>query len=345
MLVHWKKISLSPTAPISEAMENLNKFGLRIVLIADENDSLIATVTDGDIRRGLLQGFNLADSVSKVMNTEPVVISPGLTKNEISTQFHSFDVLAIPVLGENRKIVGLELINERDKQREKDTAVVLMAGGFGKRLMPLTEDTPKPMLPVGSKPILEHIIENLISQGFVSFYIMTHYKSDIIKEHFQKKKYPGITIEIIFEDDPLGTAGALFFLKDKINSDFIVMNSDLLIKTDFKEIIYFHKKHNNLGTLCTKQYDYQVPFGIVCTDGDSLSGILEKPTYTHFINAGIYCYTPSVFNYINEKKYLDMPNLLEKVMNDNKKIDVFLIHEYWSDIGSIKDYNEAQSNY
>jgi dTDP-glucose pyrophosphorylase len=345
MISHWNHITLNSNATIKEAMETLNATGVRIVLIADQECHLIATVTDGDIRRGLLRGINLEMSVTNIMNNSPIFVSPGLTKDEVHDILRHTGVLAVPIVDEQKKILGLETIDCIDQDLETETLVVLMAGGFGKRLMPLTENVPKPMLPLGDSPILEHIVENLRMQGFKNFCITTHYKSEIIQQHFDQKKYVDINIDFIIEDEPLGTAGALFLLKNKVNSDFIVMNSDLLLKTNFRNLVAFHQKHKEIATICTKQYNYQVPYGVVCLENMAVSSILEKPTYSHLINAGAYCFNHSVFNYMPEKKYMDMPTLLQNIIKANKKVYAYPIHEYWVDIGTLETLTRAREEY
>jgi dTDP-glucose pyrophosphorylase len=340
---NWKDITLTKKATIKDAMKVLD-IGLRIVLIVDENNKFVATITDGDIRRGLLRGESLDSAVVKIMNSNPTFILPGLSQHAIHNKLHHHKVLALPVVDENKNIIGFETIDNLDEE-DPDALIVLMAGGFGKRLMPLTENTPKPMLPLVDTPILEHIIDTFIMQGFRNFCITTHYKAEIIKGHLKQDKYANITIDFVTEDEPLGTAGSLFLLSDKVKTNFIVMNSDLLIKTDFKNLLDFHKKHGEIGTVCTKEYTHQVPYGVVCLEDMHISKIVEKPTYSHFINAGVYCFNKNVFDYIREEKYLDMPNLLQKIIQDKKKLSAFPIHEYWLDIGNTKDYKQAQLDY
>jgi dTDP-glucose pyrophosphorylase len=345
MINNWNRITLNLNSIIKEVMEVLDATGMRIVLIADEKMHLLGTVTDGDIRRGLLRGIDICASVSNIMNKSPISVSPRLMKDEVHDIIRHTGVLAVPIVDDQKKIIGLETIDSLDNDLELDTMVVLMAGGYGKRLMPLTEKLPKPMLPLGDNPIIEYIVENLKIQGFRNFCITTHYKSEIIQQHFHQKKYSDINIDFIVEDEPLGTAGALFHLKNKIDDDFIVMNSDLLLKTNFRNLLSFHRNHGEVGTICTKKYNYEVPYGVVCLENMAVSNIIEKPTYSYLINAGAYCFSNAVFNYFHEKKHMDMPTLLQTILNENKKICAFPIHEYWVDIGNIDDYQKATLNH
>lgn len=340
MINDWKRIALTQNASLKEAMQVLDGSGLRITFVVNEKDCLIGTITDGDIRRGLLKGLGLDASVSLVMKTNPICVSKDATKESIQEVLRSSSILVVPVLDENQKIVGLETIDSIDGETHDDTPVVLMAGGFGKRLYPLTNNIPKPMLPLGNKPILEHIIEDFKSQGFKNFYITTHYKAEVIQGHFNKNNL-GVNIKYIIEDEPLGTAGSLFFLKETLCSNFIVMNADLLVKTNFKNLLSFHQKHQHIGTICVKQYSYQVPFGVVLLEDMNVASIAEKPLYSHFVNSGIYCFNKNIFEFFSKKKYMDMPTLLQNMIAANKKICAFPIHEYWIDVGSMDDYKKA----
>ncbi len=344
MINNWSHIILSPASTIKDAMQALNNSGLRITLIVDANNRLIGTITDGDIRRGLLGGLVFETPVSLAMNCNPVSVSMDAPKEAIHDLLRHASVLAVPVVDDDNHIVGLETIDSVDETVHTETPIVLMAGGFGKRLHPLTQDIPKPMLPIGDKPILEHIIEDFKNQGFNNFYITTHYKTKIIQDYFKKNPID-VNIEYVVEDEPLGTAGALHFLKEKIHSDFLVMNADLLVKTNFKNLLSFHQKHNEIATICVKQHTYQVPYGVVSIDNAHVSHIIEKPSYSHFVNSGIYCLQKSILDFFNEKKYMDMTTLLKNVIVENKKVCAFPIHEYWIDIGSMDDFNNAQEDY
>jgi dTDP-glucose pyrophosphorylase len=343
MINNWKSISLAKDDNIKEAMQKLDDSGLRITFVIDANDCLIGTVTDGDIRRGLLSGLGFEAPVSRVMKSNPICVLGDATKETIHDILRKASVLAVPVVDDNKKIIGLETIDSVDDGSHTDAAVVLMAGGFGKRLYPLTDNLPKPMLPLGEKPILEHIIEDFKSQGFKNFYITTHYKAEVIREYFNKN-HLGVNIEYIIEDKPLGTAGSLFFLKEKIHSDFFVMNADLLVKTNFKNLLSFHQKHSEIATMCVKQHSYQVPFGVVSLENMGVVEIIEKPLYSHFISSGIYCFNKNIFEFCDQKKHIDMPTLLQNVIASHRKICAFPIHEYWVDVGCMDDYQKVNSD-
>ncbi len=343
MISDWKNIALYKSASLKDAMKALDDSGLRVIFVIDQSEHLLATVTDGDIRRGLLAGLNLDAPVSLVMKSNPICISSDATKESIQDILRNANVLALPVVDGVNKVIGLETIDTVEDKFCTDTTVVLMAGGFGKRLLPLTDHVPKPMLPLGNRPIIERIVEDFKLQGFKNFCITTHYKAEIIQKHFEKNPL-NVNIEFFNEDEPLGTAGSLFLLKDRIHSDFFVMNADLLVKTNFKNLLAFHKKNNQVATMCVKQHSYQVPFGVVQIEDMGVLNIIEKPLYSHFINSGIYCFNESIFKFCNEKKYMDMPTLLQNLITENKKICAFPIHEHWVDIGCMDDYQKVNAS-
>ncbi len=343
MINNWKNICINKDATLKEAMQNLNEFALRITLVVNDKYHLIGTVTDGDIRRGLLRGLVLEAKVSEVMNTQPLVTSIERSPELIQVILNHNSLLAIPIVNSENIVVGLETIESLDeKHNGANFDVVIMAGGFGKRLHPLTATIPKPMLQLGTKPILGHIIEDFISQGFKKFYISTHYKSEVIKDHFKNGQQLGVNIEYIEEDEPMGTAGVLYFLKDKLRSPFIIMNGDLLVKINFRSLIDFHKNHNALATMCIRQSSYKIPYGVVELEDMNIKTIAEKPLYSYFINAGIYCVNNKIFEFIYKKEYLDMPTLFQKIINSGNLVCAFPVCEYWVDIGCMEEYQKAE---
>jgi NDP-sugar pyrophosphorylase family protein len=217
-----------------------------------------------------------------------------------------------------------------------------MAGGFGTRLRPLTDEKPKPLLNVGNRPILETIISRFIDAGFHNFYISTHYKAEMIRDHFGDGSNWSVTIEYLHEDNPLGTAGSIGLLPDNIiKLPIVMMNGDLLTKVNFEHLLNFHNEHGGLATMCIREYDFQVPYGVVDIENQYVTSIKEKPTHKFFVNAGIYILEPKIINYIDGNSYIDMPNFFETQIEKGEKISVFPIHEYWLDIGRIEEYEKA----
>lgn len=340
---NWKKTLLNQSAPMQQAIEVLNNESLRIVLVVDDEQKLVGTVTDGDIRRALLRHLTLEAVLSEFMFTQPTVASVTDDHNQILLKMQEFDLLQIPIVDEFGKVGGLETLQHLHEKKQYDNPVVLMAGGFGRRLRPLTEHTPKSMLNVGSKPILETILDQFIGAGFYRFFISTHYKAQHLQKHFGDGSDWGVSIEYIHEDEPLGTAGALGLLPKNIPGlPVLLMNGDLLTKVDFQELLSFHVEHGGEATMCVREYVFQVPYGVIQAEEHRITSIVEKPVHKYFINAGIYVLNPSILNTIDGKSYLDMPHLLIENINGNKQVNMFPLHEYWLDIGQMKQYEQAQ---
>jgi dTDP-glucose pyrophosphorylase len=342
-MYNWKKTLLNQSAPMQQAIEVLNNESLRIVLVVDDEQKLVGTVTDGDIRRALLRHLTLEAVLSEFMFTQPTVASVTDDHNQILLKMQEFDLLQIPIVDEFGKVGGLETLQHLHEKKQYDNPVVLMAGGFGRRLRPLTEHTPKSMLNVGSKPILETILDQFIGAGFYRFFISTHYKAQHLQKHFGDGSDWGVSIEYIHEDEPLGTAGALGLLPKNIPGlPVLLMNGDLLTKVDFQELLSFHVEHGGEATMCVREYVFQVPYGVIQAEEHRITSIVEKPVHKYFINAGIYVLNPSILNTIDGKSYLDMPHLLIENINGNKQVNMFPLHEYWLDIGQMKQYEQAQ---
>lgn len=339
----WRKIILKQKDTMQSAIDALNNEALRIVMVVDDDEKLVGTVTDGDIRRGLIDHLTVDSMLSDFMHKDPTVASVEQGRDEILTKMKEFDLLQIPILDDKRRVVGLETLLHLLKKPKYENVIFLMAGGFGKRLRPLTNKTPKPLLNVGNKPILETILEQFVESGFQNFYISTHYKADMVEEYFGNGEQWGVSIQYINEKIPLGTAGALGLLPDNLpDLPVIMMNGDLLTKVDFKNLLEFHKGHGGVATMCVREYDFKVPYGVVEFSKQSVSAIIEKPVHNFFINAGIYVLEPSLVKSVVSESYIDMPELLEQNIKNNKKVNMYPIHEYWLDIGQIKDYEQAQ---
>lgn len=331
---------------IQDAMIAINSDPiLKIALVVSETQDLIGVVTDGDIRRALLANKALNTSISEVMNEEPITVKVGAQKADLIRIMEEKGIESVPVV-EERKVIGVETFHQISKPKLYQNPVFIMAGGFGTRLKPLTDDCPKPMLKVGEKPMLEIIIDGFVKSGFSNFYISTHYLPEKITEYFGDGKSKGINITYVFEESPLGTGGALGLLPENINTlPIIVINGDILTKTDFDKLIDFHCSNNSDFTMCVREYDYQVPFGVVEGRGMNVTSITEKPTQHFFVNAGIYVINNAVINEVQANEYLDMPTLLEQQIASCKNVLKFPIYEYWLDIGRMDDFNRAQRDF
>jgi len=341
-----KEAILAPEDNMEKAIQVLNTKTLKIVLITNKNGQLLGTITDGDIRRALINKLGMNTPLKDIMSKNPSVAFIEEERGNILTMMKNKKVQQIPVLDADKKVVGLETLLDLLSPSQCDSPVFIMAGGFGKRLRPLTDKTPKPLLDVGSKPILETILHQLIEAGFNDFYISTYYRAKMVKQYFGDGSKWGISIQYLEEKKPLGTAGSLGLLpKNKIKLPFIMMNGDVLTKINFKTLLDFHIENKSFATMCVREYTYQVPFGVVEIDKQFITSIVEKPIQRFFVNAGIYVFEPSLIDEVDGINYLDMPELLEQLIKNDKQISTFPVHEYWSDIGQIKEYEKAQEYY
>ncbi|XRD25651.1 nucleotidyltransferase family protein [Lysinibacillus fusiformis] len=330
---------------IVEVMKVLDASAKQFVVVVNTKNQLQGTVTDGDIRRGLLKGFPLSTVVSEVMNKEPIYALAGQSNRHYRGIMNQNRVQQLPIVNEVKEVKDILFIREMNKVRSKENLVILMAGGLGTRLRPLTNETPKPMLPIGGKPILENIIMHFKSYGFVNFALSVNYKKDVIKNYFQDGSAYGVNITYLEEDEKLGTAGALSLLSQKIDKPFFVMNGDLLTNVNFEHLLEFHIKHQASATMCVRDYEYKVPYGVIEVEEHKLVSIVEKPINKHFVNAGIYVLQPNVLGTIPKNSYYDMPDLFNQLMCNNEEVSVFPIREYWMDIGQIEDYEMANKDY
>jgi dTDP-glucose pyrophosphorylase len=343
-MMDWREVLISPDATLSDAMKAIESGSLRIALVADAQGALLGVVTDGDIRRGLLREVSISMPVSLVMNKNPKTVGPATQRSVIRLIMEENDIYSIPVTQDNI-IVGLETVRDLLTLKRRDNPVFLMAGGFGSRLKSLTQNCPKPMLKVGGKPLLELIINNFISAGFHRFYISTHYKSEMIREYFGNGSQLGIDISYVHESTPLGTAGALGLLpRDEIDKPMFMMNGDLLTTLDFQNLLNFHESNSCAATMCVREYSHTVPYGVVESTGHEVSGILEKPSYKYFINAGIYMLSPEMLLDVPYQQRIDMPEFLLQQINKNVAVSSFPLHEYWLDIGRAEDFERAQED-
>ncbi len=338
----WKQVLIAPDSSIRDALKIIEQASSRIALVVSEAKQLLGVVTDGDIRRGLLRNYSLESPVYSVMNNNPVTAELDTPRSELIKVMNEKGLLSIPIL-KHGKVIGLESLLRRVPECRHDNPVFLMAGGFGTRLKPLTNNCPKPMLKVGDKPILELVLLSFIRSGFHNFYISLHYMPELIQQYFGDGSKWNVSIRYIYEDLPLGTAGALGLLPpDAPKLPVLLMNGDLLTTVDFEQLLEFHNKSNSDATMCVRDYEYQIPFGVINGDGERVLSMVEKPIQRLFVNAGIYVINPEVRAQVKPNQRIDMPTLLEQNIELSKKVSMFPIHEYWLDIGRIDDYQRAQ---
>lgn len=340
----WKKIVILKHTTLFETMELINKTALQFAVVIDEKNCLLGTVTDGDIRRGILRGEGLDVPISTIMNTTPITAKSNLSISKYKQLMKLKKLKQLPIVNELNQVVDVLFIDTLQLATNKNQ-VVLMLGGLGTRLRPLTNDIPKPMLKVGNKPIVETIIDGFKQYGYTNFIFSVNYKKEVIQNYFQTGEAFGVQIDYVEEEKRMGTAGALSLIENRPTDSFFVMNGDLLTQVNFDQLMQFHVEQGALATMCVREYEYQVPYGVIETNGTDLIGIKEKPVHRSFVNAGIYVLSPEVFDYIPQDTFYDMPTLFEALIADGKKTSVFPIHEYWLDIGQVDDFQRANEQY
>jgi len=338
----WLSLLIKPDQTIFETMKLINDTASQFAVVVNDRSQILGTVTDGDIRRGILSGIAIDDAVERIMNRNPVYVTTDDSEYKIMSIFHKKRLRQIPVVDHKKRVVNIYFADDLLNLKQKDNLVILMAGGLGTRLQPLTNDVPKPMLKVGSKPILETIIENFIEQGFYRFLLSVNYKKDMIMDYFGDGAKWGISIDYIIEEKRLGTAGALSLLPEPPEMPFIVMNGDILTKINFRKLLEFHEDSKGIATLSVREYEVQIPYGVIETEGYKLTNIIEKPKQRFFVNAGIYVLDPGVIQYVPKNTYYDMPALFTSLISHQQTTNVYPIKEYWIDIGQLGDYERAK---
>ena len=341
----WKKAFLKDTSTMRDAMEAIDRISLQIVASVDAEYRLVGTVTDGDIRRGILKGLPFTSPVRKIMRENPRSAKVDQTREAILGLMKQIKIHQIPILNNEGKLVGIEILDELLTAPSRENWVVLMAGGLGARLRPLTDAVPKPMIPIGQKPILETILENFIEYGFKNFFLSVHYKDHVIRNYFGDGSRWGVNIQSLSDDERRGTAGALSLLPGKPTEPIVVMNGDLLTKINFAQLLNFHTEHKLSATMCVREYDFQVPYGVLTLEGNLIKSIEEKPTQNFFVNAGIYVLEPQALKAIPKGKFYDMPQLFKDLMAKGSATAAFPIREYWIDIGHMRDLIRANVDY
>lgn len=338
---YWQNAVLPINATIGQAISNLNDIQIKVVLIVNDDDILVGTISDGDIRRGLLKGENLNSSVSKVLNRAPLVVPRELGRSQVMQLMEANKIMQIPVIDEQRHVIGLHLWDEITVQPTRPNFMIIMAGGTGSRLRPHTENCPKPLLPVAGKPILEHIIERAKREGFVNFILAVHYLGHMIEDYFGDGKRFDVRIDYLKEEKPLGTAGALSLLKPIPSDPFLVTNGDVLTDIRYGELLDFHILHSASATMSVRLHEWQHPFGVVKTKGIDIVGFDEKPISRTNINAGVYVVDPPALNYLNINEPCDMPTLFKRLQDSQKRTLAYPMYEPWIDVGRPDDLSKA----
>lgn len=344
-MTDWTRALLPEGSTILETMRNLDQSQMQLALVVDEDQHLLGVVSDGDIRRSILKGVSMETPVSNIMSRTYLAAKDTDSDKDILDLMKKRGINPVPVTDKDGKVVDLKLLREMIKPVSLPNWAVVMAGGFGTRLHPITENCPKPLLKVGNKPLLETILSNLREHGINTAYLSLHYKADMITRHLGDGSDLDMGIKYIFEDIPLGTAGALKLLPETPDEPILVMNGDLLTKLDFNQLIQFHKDSGAMATMCVRKHEFTLPYGVVDMDEHRLLDIREKPQLDYFINAGIYVLNPEVLQVIPENEYFGMDSLFKQLIAKKHEVATFPIHEYWLDIGRMPDYELANSQY
>jgi len=340
--MNWQKNVIGESDSLRLAATVLNASPHKLVLVCSSEGRLTGTLTDGDLRRGLLGGLSLEDSVTQAMNRSFVAGHQGEPKAELQSLMRKRQIHELPILDKSGTVV--ELVTDRPEVTPFDGTFVIMAGGRGSRLMPLTDATPKPMLLVGTKPILEHILTSAISQGFENFVISVNYLGNQIENYFGDGSAWGVSIYYLREQEPLGTAGALSLLPRDTPGPIVVSNGDLVTNLDYRAMIQNHEQSGATISMAIRRFELRNPYGVVATKGEFVKGIVEKPSYVSQVNTGIYVLAPEVLKHLQPNSFLNMTDLVQRALDQNEKVAAFAIHESWMDIGTPQDFQAANGN-
>lgn len=336
----WKDVVVSPETPLGETIRRIDQSAIQGALVVDRNYRLVGVVTDGDIRRALLDGRDVSFPTGGVMNPGPLTLAVGTTPEDALNYMRRHSIHHVPLLEMDGTLAGVYFIDELIGVVKHPNTVVLMAGGLGTRLRPLTDACPKPLLPVGGKPILERIIERFVEQGFEDFYISVNYMADMIVDHFRNGEHWGVRINYLRETEKLGTAGALSLLPERPEHAFVVMNGDLLTEVDFVSLLREHEARGVLATMAVREYEMQIPYGVVNVCDGFIESLQEKPTHKFLVNAGIYVLEPTALDRI-PSGHIDMPMLFER-LGEQGRTWAYPLREYWVDIGRLEDLEAVQ---
>lgn len=345
MKIPVENILISEQTTILRALEVIDQAALEIALVVDENKALIGTLTDGDIRRGLIRGNSLQTAVRELMNPSPQVASQSTPDDELLFMMTNRSIKQLPVIDHKRRVIRLVTLQELITLKPRDNIAIIMAGGKGTRLGDLTRNTPKPLLSVGSRPIIATIVEQLRRHGIRNIYISVNYHAQLIKDYFTQNPVDGVDLKFIEEENFMGTAGSLSLLDHRPEEPLLVMNGDILSPVNFANLIEYHKTAAKALTVCTREFSFQIPYGVLHMRGDELIDIDEKPSQNIFINAGIYVLEPKLLDFIPKDRRYDMPELIKRACKMGKGVNCYPVSEFWLDIGNPQDYNKANREF
>ena len=337
----WRQTLILSNSSIEMAVKVLNDTSLKIVIVTNLDGEMVGTISDGDIRRGLLKGLDLASPINEIIHHDSLVVPPELGRDSVIQLMKANKIHQIPIVDSKKRVIGLHLWDEVGKNTARSNMMVIMAGGKGTRLHPETQNCPKPMLRVAGKPILEHIIDRAKIEGFSHFVLAIHHLGHMIEEYFGDGKRFGVEIGYLREETPLGTAGGLKLLSPMPDSAIVVTNGDVVSDIHYGELLDFHYRHNAAATMAVRSHEWQNPFGVVETQGIDITGYEEKPIYRSHINAGVYVIETWAIELLTQSISCDMPQLFELIQKNNEKVIAYPIHEQWLDIGRPEELLKA----
>jgi len=341
-----EKLLINSEKSMLEAMQLINENCMGILLVVDVDNRLLGTITDGDIRRAILSGSELNSSITKIYNKNCVYTDKNTSVSDVKLRFIEKKIKLLPVVDKDKIVIDYYEIDDLIdyNKLEKENPVLIMAGGLGSRMSPLTDNLPKPMLKVGSKPILQIIIEQFRSYGFKNILISVNYKADIIKNYFRDGKDFGVSIKYIKETKRLGTAGAISLAKKYLTKPFFVINGDILTTVNFYNFLQYHTENNYIMTIGSRIYETQIPYGVINIEESCVTALEEKPIISHLVSGGVYVLNPEVIDTIPKDQYFDITQLINMLIDNKAKVGNFPITEYWMDIGKVADYYKANND-
>lgn len=341
------ELCVSPEAPLFEAIGILTRGARKILLVVNQGGRLLGVVTDYDVRKAILDHVELNQPIGTIMKQDPVVARQGINRTELLTLIRNTRCGQIPVVDDNGVVVDIHFIDEylAEPREPMGKLAVIMAGGLGQRLRPMTEHVPKPLLPVAGRPILFVLLDQLISEGFDQVVLTVNYKGDLIRRAIADVPAYAEIVDFIHEDKPLGTAGSLSLLPFRPRNSFAVLNADLLTNISFTEMMRFHDAEKSVVTMATKREKHVIPYGVIDLDGSRVTQIREKPSYTYFVNTGVYIVNPEVLDQIPNNQFHDMPDVVTSLLTQGRRVSSFPVHEYWLDIGNHDHYAQAQKDF
>ena len=338
----FESLKLDISGSIHDAALKIEINGYQSVAIVDSSDVVIGIITDGDLRRALIAGEDFNKSVSHLLRAEPILALHTLKDFERLDLLKKHSICQLPIVDEEGRLIDICKISEFTNKFKNEARVVIMAGGKGSRLGKITSNTPKPMLKIGSKPVLERLLENFIREGFVKFSISVNYLSEQIIDYFGNGEKLGVQIDYLHETKPLGTAGSLSLLPEESDEPIVVANADLISDINFNNIFNFHKNHNSIATVCSKKINLEVAFGVIVEKAGILHKLDEKPSFEHSIYAGICVLSPECIKHVPNDTFFDMPDLFRLLLEKNEELRVYQINGYWLDIGQKDDLKKAE---